>query len=257
MGQYFPVKSFVHSMDPRAKMVSLAAVIAAVFSSHDPASLAVCAAAFIGAAALARLPVSVVLRSCRPILFLAALTFVLNACTPLWGDWEPTVGGGSFAAALMTGGVAAARLTLLMLFAVLLPLTTSPLSLADGFEAAFSPFARLGFPAHECAMMITVALRFIPLLTDETDRITKAQLSRGAPLDQGNFVRRMLSFFPVLIPLFVIIFRRADELAAAMEARGYSGGKGRTRLHPLAWKKSDARATIFVLAAVAAFLFWK
>jgi len=127
---------------------------------------------------------------------------------------------------------------------VLLPLTTAPLELADGLDAMLSPLGRVGFPAHECAMMIGMALRFIPLLMQETDKIIRAQVSRGARLDQGNIFQRVRAFVPVLIPLFIIIFRRADEIAEAMEARGYEGGEGRTRRKPLVWKKQDTLTLI-------------
>jgi energy-coupling factor transport system permease protein len=248
MGQYVPVRSFVHSLDPRAKLFSLAAIVAALFPMDEPVSLACWTLARWGLIRLSHLSPGMVLRSCRPVLFLAFFTFAFNAGALLWGAAaeEPLH-------ALGVGAIAASRLLLLVFFAVLLPLTTAPLELADGFESLLSPFKRFGFPAHECAMMMGVALRFIPLLMDETDRIVKAQLSRGAELDQGGAVRRMLAFFPVLIPLFVIIFRRADELALAMEARGYRGGAGRTRRRPLVWKKSDSGATIFVVFTIVAF----
>jgi energy-coupling factor transport system permease protein len=248
MGQYVPIRSFVHSLDPRAKLFSLAGIVAALFPSDEPVSLSCYALAFWGAVRLSRLSLGMVLKSCRPVLFLALFTFAFNAGALLWGTAAETP-----VRALGAGAVAASRLLLLVFFAVLLPLTTAPLELADGLESLLSPFGRFGFPAHECAMMTGVALRFIPLLMDETDRIVKAQLSRGAELDQGGAVRRMLAFFPVLIPLFVIIFRRADELALAMEARGYQGGKGRTRRRPLVWKKRDTGATIFVVFMIAVF----
>jgi energy-coupling factor transport system permease protein len=251
MGQYVPVNSFVHSLDPRAKLLLLMAIMIAVFPSGDALSLACCAAAFFGMVKISRLSVGVVLRSCRPVFLLTAFTFVFNVAAGLWDSREVLDG----LLALYAGGVAALRLLLLVLFAVLLPLTTAPLELADGMESLLSPLKRVGFPVHEFAMMMSVALRFIPLLMEETDRIVKAQLSRGARLDQGNAVRRMIAFFPVIIPLFVIIFKRADELALAMEARGYRGGEGRTRRRPLVWKKRDTGATIFVMSSVAVFSF--
>jgi energy-coupling factor transport system permease protein len=249
MGQYVPVRSFVHSLDPRAKLLSLVMFIVAVFSSRGLLPLLCGAFVLLGIARLARIPALVMLRSCRPVLFLTVFTFVFNA----WAILRIS-GAESLPAALREGTAAGSRLLLLVLFAVLLPLTTTPMEMTDGFEALLSPFKRLGFPAHECAMMMGVALRFIPLLTDEADRIVKAQLSRGAELDQGNIVRRMIAFFPVLIPLFVIIFRRAEELALAMEARGYRGSEGRTRRRPLVWKKSDTGATIFTMCAIAVFV---
>jgi energy-coupling factor transport system permease protein len=247
MGQYVPIRSFVHSLDPRAKLFSLAAIVAALFPADDSVSLSCWALALWGVVRLSRLSLGMVLKSCRPVLFLAFFTFAFNAGALLWGSAAEEFSADALLPALGAGTLAASRLLLLVLFAVLLPLTTAPLELADGFESLLSPFKRFGFPAHECAMMMGVALRFVPLLMDEADRIMKAQLSRGAELDQGGAARRMFAFFPVLIPLFVIIFRRADELALAMEARGYRGGAGRTRRRPLVWKKSDAGATIFVV----------
>jgi energy-coupling factor transport system permease protein len=250
MGQYVPADSPVHALDPRAKLLLLTVIMFAVFPSGDLASLSLCAAALYGAVRLSGLSLSMLARSCRPVLFLAVFTFVFNAVAILWGEpWSAAKLLDGFSA----GAVAAVRLLLLVSFAMLLPLTTPPLSLADGMEAVLSPFKRFGFPAHECAMMMAVALRFLPLLMEETDRIVKAQLSRGARLDQGNIFQRMRAFLPVIIPLFVVIFKRADELALAMEARGYRGGEGRTRRRPLCWKKSDTNATIFVTLMVAGF----
>lgn len=124
------------------------------------------------------------------------------------------------------------------------------MELADGLERLFSPFTRFGFPAHELAMMMTIALRFIPTLLDETDRIMKAQLARGASFDRGGLWKRLKAFLPVLIPLFVIVFQRAEDLAVAMEARCYRGGAGRTRMSPLAWKGTDTAALLLVPAVV-------
>ena len=243
MGQYVPIQSYVHSLDPRTKLLLLVILLAASFGAATPASLVVWWLVLCAIIRCARITFGMLLRSCRPVLFLALFTFIINASSVLWS-------AGVLGSAFVSGAVAAFRLVLLVSFAVLLPLTTAPLEMADGFESLLSPFARFGFPAHECAMMMGIALRFIPLLSDEADRVVKAQLSRGAKLDQGNFIRRMVSFFPILIPLFVIIFRRADELALAMEARGYRGGVGRTKRRPLSWKKNDTRALVFVILPV-------
>ena len=252
MGQYVPANSPVHALDPRAKMLILAEIMFTVFPSGSLASLSICALALYGAVRLSGLSIGMLARSCRPVFFLAFFTFTFNAVAILWGEsWDKE----AFLLGLGAGAVAAARLLLLVSFAMLLPLTTPPLSLADGMESVLSPFKRFGFPVHECAMMMGVALRFLPLLMEETDRIVKAQLSRGARLDQGNPIRRMKAFLPVIIPLFIVIFKRADELALAMEARGYRGSEGRTRRRPLSWKKSDTGATIFATLVVAGFIF--
>jgi len=233
-------------------MLLLAEIMFVVFPSRNLASLLFCALALYGAVRVSGLSFAMMARSCRPMFFLAFFTFALNVAAALWGadPWNAM-----FLPGVKAGAVAASRLLLLVFFAILLPLTTQPLSLADGMESLLSPLKRFGFPVHECAMMMGVALRFLPLLMEETDRIVKAQLSRGAALDQGNPIRRMTAFFPVIIPLFIVIFKRADELALAMEARGYRGGEGRTRRRPLVWKKSDTGATIFVTLVVASFIF--
>jgi energy-coupling factor transport system permease protein len=191
---------------------------------------------------LSRLPLRLVLGQVRPVLFLVLLTAILHLLfTPgvalwHWGVLSVTREGVDMAFRMGT------RILLLVLFAGLLTLTTSPTELSDGLERLLSPLGRFGFPAHEMAMMTTIALRFIPTLLDETDRIMKAQLSRGADLDRGGLFRRLRAFVPVLVPLFFIVFQRADDLAVAMEARGYRGGVGRTRLHPLVWKFRDTLA---------------
>jgi len=252
MGQYVPVDSPVHALDSRAKMLMLAAVTFTVFPSRDLASLLFCSLALYGTVKISGLSLFMLARSCRPVFFLALFTFAFNLAAVLWGsEW----GASELLRGLGSGTVAAVRLLLLVAFAMLLPLTTPPLSLADGIESVLSPLKRFGFPVHECAMMMSVALRNLPLLMEETDRIVKAQLSRGARLDQGNPVRRMMAFLPVIIPLFVVMFKRADELALAMEARGYRGGEGRTRRRPLRWKKNDTGATIFVTVVVVGFIF--
>jgi energy-coupling factor transport system permease protein len=261
MGQYVPADSLLHRLDPRAKLFLLLAIMVALFSADDLASLSLWAIAFFGALKISGLSAGVVLRSCRPVFFLAFFSFAFNFVA-LWKIFVSPVSGAfflsflpPFLSALHAGAAAASRLLLLFLFAALLPMTTAPLALTDGVESLLSPFKRLGFPAHEFAMMMGVALRFIPLLAEETDRIVKAQLSRGARLDQGGAARRVIAFSPVIIPLFVMVFQRADELALAMEARGYRGGEGRTRWRPLVWKKCDTGATIFVMALIAAFTF--
>lgn len=248
MGQYVPLDSPVHRLDPRAKLLLLVVLVSVVFVSADPISLGLCALALCGVVALSRISWSAILRSSRPIFFLVSFTFFFNIVSELWM-------GHLLYAGLGRSVLTALRLMVLMLFALMLPLTTAPLELADGLERLLSPLSRWGFPAHECAMMVGIALRFIPLLMEETDRIIRAQLSRGARLDQGGIVRRVLAFFPVLIPLFVIVFRRADEMALAMEARGYRGGEGRTRRNPLIWKKGDTGAVTLTVCSVVLFLF--
>ena len=179
-------------------------------------------------------------------MFLAVFTFIFNLAA---GYFRNSDISGAFLNALFMSS----RLVILMMFAVMLPLTTAPLELADGLDALLRPLERFKFPANECAIMIAMALRFIPLLMQETDKIMRAQLSRGARLDQGNIFQRARSFLPVLIPLLIIIFRRADDIAVAMEARGYDGGKGRTRRRPLIWKMKDTAAVVMCAVGVGIF----
>ena len=246
LGQYIPADSPVHRLDPRGKLFALLVLVSVAFTADTALSLACCVLLLAWLVSLSRLPWRAVLRSARPIFFLAIFTFIFNIL-PFFGR------GGSAVRAVLNGGFAALRLLILMLFSVLLPLTTAPLELADGIEELLRPLARFGFPSHECALMIGMALRFIPLLMTETDRIMKAQLSRGAMLDQGGLFRRIAAFLPVLIPLFIIIFRRADEMALAMEARGYRGGEGRTRMRPLRWKRNDTLALVLCVGFAAMF----
>ena len=231
IGQYIPTGSFLHRLDPRAKLFSLLLIISAIFPSEGIFALMFWIFLLFLAVHTSKVSWLIVLQSARPVMFLVAFTFVFNLIAASWSK--------DFTQGVYTAVFTSSRLLVLMMFAVLLPLTTAPLELADGLDAMLSPLGRVGFPAHECAMMIGMALRFIPLLMQETDKIIRAQVSRGARLDQGNIFQRVRAFIPVLIPLFIIIFRRADEIAEAMEARGYEGGEGRTRRKPLVWKKQD------------------
>ena len=237
LGQYVPTGSFIHRLDPRAKLFSLLFIVSAVFPAKNFFILSIWTALLIALVWASKISWHIVLRDARPVFFLIAFTFIFNL----------------FAVSLTRALFTSSRLFVLMLFAVMLPLTTAPLELADGLDALLSPLGKIGFPAHESAMMIGMALRFIPLLMQETDKIIRAQLSRGARLDQGNIFQRVKAFFPVLIPLFIIIFRRADEIALAMEARGYEGGSGRTRRRPLVWKVKNSLAVI-VSALIAVIL---
>lgn len=239
IGQYIPTGSFIHRLDPRTKLFSLLLIVSAIFPSKNIIALGFWAAMLIIAVKISKISWRIVLRASRPVMFLIVFTLIFNMIAASWSK--------DFIQGIYTAIFTASRLFVLMMFAVLLPLTTAPLELADGLDALLSPFARFGFPAHESAMMIGMALRFIPLLIQETDKIIRAQLSRGAKLDQGNIFQKVKAFMPVLIPLFIIIFRRADEIAEAMEARGYEGGEGRTRRKPLTWKADD---TAILLACI-------
>ena len=220
-----------------------------MFASKTAAGLAVSMLLVPLCYAVSRIPFRMALRSIKPIVPLLLFTSVLNVLftageTVLVQFWRITITREGLVFALLIS----LRILCLLAGTSLLTYTTSPIELTDGIERAAKPLQRIGFPAHELAMMMTIALRFIPTLFEETSRIIKAQKSRGADFDTGGVMRRARAYIPVLIPLFVIVFKRAENLAVAMEARGYAGGEGRTRMRPLVWRRSDG-------AALAGFVF--
>lgn len=246
LGQYIPTGSFIHKLDPRAKLFSFLLIISAVFPSKTFLGVMIWLAVLAGMVRASKISWQAMFQSAKPVMFLAVFTFLFNFAAGCFRE-------NSMMTALLGAVFMSSRLVILMMFAVMLPLTTSPLELADGLNELLRPLERFKFPANECSMMISMALRFIPMLMQETDRIIRAQLSRGARLDQGNIFQRTKAFMPVLIPLLIIIFRRADDIAIAMEARGYDGGKGRTRRKPLIWKRNDTLAVMVCIAGVGVF----
>ena len=248
LGQYYPVASAIHRLDPRTKILSTILLVVLTFICGTFAGLAVCLAAILAFTFLAHIPLKKLLGSLKAIFVLLLFTAVLNmffyqSGKVLFSWWilTLTVGGIKHAAFM------ALRLSLLVAGAGLLTFTTSPIELTDGLERLMSPLRKIGFPAHEIAMMLSIALRFIPILSDETDKIMKAQSARGAVFDEGSLFKRARAIVALLIPLLVSAFRRADELAMAMEARCYHGGDGRTRLKVLAFGKNDLTAAIVML----------
>lgn len=251
IGQYVPSDSFLHRLDPRCKILLVALTILALFMTDGFIGLAMWAFMLTAAIKISKVPGRVVLRSARPILILVLITVFLHIFGSKGEHILFTVGPltatkEGLAAALKIGG----RLYLLVLYAGMLTLTTSTTELSDGIESIMSPLRRFGFPAHEVAMMMTIALRFIPELFNETDRIISAQISRGANFDTGGPLKRAKAYIPVLIPLFVIVFQKADRLASAMEARCYRGGRGRVRMNPLSWRVRESAVLLIYLAYV-------
>lgn len=229
-GQYYPVDSFVHRMDPRAKIILSVAYIVAVFlvSAFHFLGFAACLVFVLITTAAAKVPLSKILKSVKGILFFIILSAVLQIFfnkngTPLWENGFITDAG------LYNAAFIIARITLIVIGTSLLTLTTSPVEIADGIESLLTPLKLVKFPVHEFALIMSIALRFIPTLLDETDRIIKAQKARGADFESGNLFRRAKALIPVLIPLLISSFRRADELADAMDARCYAGSKNRTK----------------------------
>lgn len=249
LGQYFPGNSPMHRLDPRTKLLLAFAYIIVLFVLRSGAAYLVLAAASLWMIAISRIPLKLILRGLRPIMVILSLTLVLHIFTSREGTlliqfWIVRIYSGG----IRQGVLLAFRLVLLVLSTSLLTLTTSPIALTDGIELLLKPFRRLGVPAHELAMMMTIALRFIPTLIEEAEKIMKAQLARGADFESGGLIKRAKSLLPLLIPLFISAFRRADELAMAMEARCYRGGDSRTKYKVLRYTSLDAYAgVIFVL----------
>lgn len=239
IGQHYPVDSPVHELDPRVKIIMVFVFIVSLFLIDNFATYLLVALFLAVAIALSKVPIKFVIRGLKPILMIIMITFIINMLmTPgkiifQLGFIKITEEG------LRQAGFMAIRLTLLIMGTSLLTLTTSPIILTDGIEALLSPFKRFGLPAHELAMMMTIALRFIPTLMEETEKIMKAQKSRGADFESGNIMSRAKNLVPLLVPLFISAFRRADELAMAMEARCYRGGENRTRMRQLKIAKGD------------------
>lgn len=250
IGQHYPVDSPVHELDPRVKIIITFLFIISLFLIESFTTYLIVVAFLTIAISVSKVPIKFVIKGLRPILLIIVITFVINLLmTPgkiifHIGFIKITEEG------LKQAGFMAIRLTLLIMGTSLLTLTTSPIILTDGIEALLKPFKRLGLPAHELAMMMTIALRFIPTLMEETEKIMKAQKSRGADFESGNIMSRAKNLVPLLVPLFISAFRRADELAMAMEARCYRGGENRTRMRQLKILKGD-----YVASAIFAFYF--
>ncbi len=243
IGQFYPVDSLLHRLDPRTKIIGVFIFIISLFVNQ---SLYIYMAAFLSLFFLiltSKVPVSYVLKGLKSIFIIIFLTVLLNLFfTPgetvlvAIGRFTVTLEG------LRTAVFMGVRLILLIVGSSLLTLTTSPIQLTDGIETLLKPLEKVKVPAHEIAMMMTIALRFIPILLEETDKIMKAQMARGADFESGGIIKKARNMVPLLVPLFISSFRRADDLAMAMEARCYQGGNGRTRMKQLIYNKNDIAA---------------
>lgn len=251
LGQYIPSNSVIHRLDPRTKIIGLLLYISSIFIVESYLAYAILAIFGAVVVKLSEVPAKMILKSLKPLWFIVLFTSLIHLfVTP----GTEIVSFGSFTMTwegLDQGLLMGIRLVLLMSFATMLTYTTSPIALTDAIERLLKPLTRFGVPAHELAMMMTIALRFIPTLIDETDRIMKAQRSRGADFGSGSILKRIRSLIPLLVPLFISAFRRADELAVAMEARCYRGGTHRTRMRQLAYTALDRKAYTCVLVLVA------
>jgi len=252
LGQYFPGNSVVHRLDPRVKIVLTLAYIVLLFVAQGPIGYGICLATLIYLIMVSKISVKVILKSMKPLLFIIVFTALLNMFyiqgRTLVEFWIFKISYEGVETAIYMA------LRIAMLIAgtfVLLTYTTSPIMLTDGIEHLLNPLKKVKFPVHELAMMMTIALRFIPTLIEETDKIMSAQKARGADFESGNIINRAKALVPILVPLFISAFRRADELAVAMECRCYRGSVGRTRLKVLKMQRVDycAIAVSIVLTA--------
>lgn len=254
LGQYYPGDSFLHRMDPRAKILCTMIFIVAIFLANNLWSYLLVAGFTFLAIAMSGVPASLIWKAIKPLWIILVFTMGIHVLTTpgnelfTWKFIHISEEG------IRNGLIITLRLVFLIAFSSLLTYTTSPIVLTDGIEALLMPFKRFGVPAHELAMMMTIALRFIPTLLEETDRIMKAQSSRGADFVNGNLWQRAKNMVPLLVPLFISAFRRADDLATAMEARCYRGGEGRTKMHQLAYTWRDRNAFLAVILVTALLL---
>ena len=252
LGQYLPGNTLVHRLDPRMKILLTVLYIALIFCVSSPVWYVIPLAYLLISARLSGLTLKRLLKSVKPLRFLLILTFILNLCfsggDTVWLQWGVLkISKEGFFTALHF----CMRLVFLVAGTSILTLTTSPVALSDGIEMLLRPLKKVRFPVHELAMMMTIALRFIPTLIEEADKIMKAQMARGADFESGNLFKRAKAMIPLLVPLFVSAFRRAGDLAMAMEARCYHGDEGRTRLRVLRYTRNDLWALLFTVGTLA------
>ncbi|MGI6069468.1 MAG: energy-coupling factor transporter transmembrane component T family protein [Blautia sp.] len=248
LGQYYPADSILHKLDPRTKFIGTLAFIISVFVFRSWLGYGIATVFLVSMIALSKVPVKFMFKGLKAILFILLITVVFNILlTPgeilwKWGFLKVTKEG------LVLAGRMAIRLTYLVIGSSIMTLTTTPNQLTDGLERLLRPLEAVKVPVHEIAMMMSIALRFIPILLEETDKIMKAQIARGADFESGNIIHKAKSMVPLLVPLFISAFRRANDLAMAMEARCYHGGGGRTQMKPLKYKGRDFIAYLILAA---------
>jgi len=252
LGQYYPTDSFIHRLDPRTKVLVILGAMTVFILFHNVIKLVIAFIVILFIIKTSRVPFLLVVRNLRPFLWLFLLTIIFHLFLTKQGELLftiPYLGVKVTKPGLINGSIYSFRLGILILLAAILTLTTSPMELTDALDRFLKPLQKFGISTHEFTMMITLSLRFIPTLLFEADKLQKAQLSRGATF-KGNLIQRVKSVIPLILPLFISVFRRADELALAMDARCYSGGKDRTSFKKLAFATSD----YFVLSGTLVFL---
>ena len=254
LGQYYPADSVIHKLDPRVKLFGTLIYIISLFCFRGAAAFAIVTLFLIGVIWASKVPFKFMVKGLKAIMILMLITAAFNLfMTPgetLVSFWIFKI----TKAGVVNAALMAIRLTYLILGTSIMTLTTTPNQLTDGLEKALTPLSKIGIPVHAIAMMMSIALRFIPILIEETDKIMKAQMARGADFESGNLLKKVKSMIPLLVPLFVSAFRRADDLAMAMEARCYHGGGGRTKMKPLRYEGRDRAAYLMVILYFAAVL---
>lgn len=256
IGQYVPGDSFIHKLDPRTKIIIIFFYVIIVFFANNAWSYGLLTLFVLLAIVISRIPLHFILKGLTPIWFLIFFTFLLHLFLtkegPVvfdWGIFTFYLGG------IIQGAIISLRFLLLILMTSLLTLTTTPIEITDAIENLLHPLKKFKFPVHELALMMSISLRFIPTLMQETDKISKAQASRGVDFRTGKFKERIKAIIPLLVPLFVSAFKRAEELAMAMEARGYHGGEGRTKLRELKYVVRDYIMFLIFIAVVIVLFF--
>ena len=254
IGQYVPGQSLIHRLDPRTKMILIFVFVIIVFFANNQLSYGLLTVLVFLSIFITRIPIRFILKGMTPVWFLIFFTFLLHLIVTKEGEvlfqiwtFKVHIGG------VIKGLVISLRFALLILMTSLLTLTTTPIEITDAIEELLHPLKKVKFPVHELALMMSISLRFIPTLIQETDKISKAQASRGVDFRTGRIKERIKAIIPLLVPLFVSAFKRAEELAMAMEARGYQGGEGRTKLRELHYTKRDILTFIIFGCIVFAF----
>lgn len=255
LGQYYPADSLLHKLDPRVKLVTTLTYIISLFLIKDWVGYVIATAFLVIVIRLSKVPFRFMIRGMKSIFMILLITVIFNLfLTP--GDvvlvqvWKLRITDKG----VRTAAFMAIRLIYLIIGSSVMTLTTTPNDLTDGLERLLGPLKVIHVPVHEVAMMMSIALRFIPILLEETDKIMKAQIARGADFENGNLIQKAKNLVPLLVPLFISAFRRANDLAMAMEARCYRGGEGRTKMKPLAYKRRDYLTYVFVLVYLAAII---
>lgn len=256
IGQYVPGDSFIHKLDPRTKIIVIFFYVIIVFFANNVYSYGLLTLFVLLAVVITRIPLRFIIKGLTPIWFLIIFTFLLHLFLTkegpvVWEFWRFSFHLGG----IIQGLVISLRFMLLILMTSLLTLTTTPIEITDAIESLLHPLKKVKFPVHELALMMSISLRFIPTLMQETDKISKAQASRGVDFRTGTIKERVKAIIPLLVPLFVSAFKRAEELAMAMEARGYQGGEGRTKLRELTYRMHDFMMfVLFVLIVIGLFI---